>query len=347
MKAAVFMEPGKMEVKEVDKPVCKDGEILVKVGACAICGTDVRIYFNGQKNVVPPHIIGHEIAGTIEEIGKGVSGYSIGGRVTTVTSVCCGKCKFCEKGYYNICVDSRAIGYFWPGGFAEYVSIPKDAVSQNSVIKIPDNVSFEEASIVEPLSCCINGQDYLDIQEGDFVVVFGCGPIGIMHAELAKAQGAASVVIADISEDKLQFGRGFKDIILLNVKEEDPVDKVMKLTGGEGADVVIVAAGSKKAQVQAMNMAAKKARVSFFAGLPKDDPIIELDSNLLHYREISVFGAFASYEAQYRKALNIVSAGKIESGKIITHTFPLDKIVEAIKLVKAGKTLKVVIKIEA
>ena len=176
--------------------------------------------------------------------------------------------------------------------------------------------------------------------------VFGCGPIGIMHAELAKAQGASSVIIADISEEKLKFGKGFSNIDLMDISKEDPVKKVMELTGGDGADVVIVAAGSKKAQVQAMNMAAKKSRISFFAGLPKDDPIIQLDSNLLHYREISVFGAFASYEAQYRKALDIISAGKIESSKIITHVFPLEKIVEAIELVKSGKTLKVVIKIE-
>ena len=346
MKAAVYLGPEKLEIREVEKPSCKAGEALIKVKACAICGTDVRIYYHGQANVKPPHIIGHEIAGVVEQAGAGVKGVAEGDRVTVVTSVGCGKCRFCGKGYYNLCNETKALGYFWPGGFAEYVLIPEKSVSQNSIIKIPDGISFETASIIEPLSCCINGQEYLKIEKGDFVVVFGCGPIGIMHAELARAQGASKVAIIDVSEDKLELGRKFNGFVLVNSAKEDPVKKVLEMTRNEGADVIIVAAGSGKAQQQALEMAAKKARLSYFAGLPKESPTIEFNSNTLHYREISVYGAFASHGAQYRKAAELIEKGLIDASKMITHFYPLEKIEEAIRAVKSGKTLKAVIKIE-
>jgi len=346
MRAAVFLGPEKMEVKEVNKPDVKEGEVLIRVNACAICGTDVRIYYHGQKNVSPPHIIGHEIAGTIEKTGGKVTGCNAGDRVTVVTSVGCGKCKFCKKGYYNLCVDTKAIGYYYQGGFAEYICIPKESVNQNSILKLPENVSFDAASIVEALSCCINGQEYLNIEKDEIVVIFGCGPIGCMHAELAKAKGASKIYMLDIAENKLKLAERFPNIILINTGEKDPVRKILEETAGEGADVIIVAAGSKAAQEQALQLAAKKGRISYFAGLPKDDPVIRFDSNILHYKEVSVFGAFASYREQYQKALELISEGRIDSQKLITHRFPLEEIVKGIELVKAGKTLKVVVQVE-
>ncbi|GAF74604.1 unnamed protein product, partial [marine sediment metagenome] len=133
----------------------------VKVYACAICGTDVRIYRHGQKNVVPPHIIGHEIAGTVEALGPGVTGVEIGSHVVVVTSVGCGECKFCRRGWHNLCVKGVAIGYYYQGGFAQYITVPEPAVMQGNIIPFSPELSFPEASIVEPLSCCINGQEYL------------------------------------------------------------------------------------------------------------------------------------------------------------------------------------------
>ncbi len=342
MKAALFLGPEKMEVKELEKPQCKEGEISLRVKACAVCGTDVRIYYHGQKNVKPPHIIGHEIAGVIEDFGSGIQGYEKGEPVIVVTPVGCGKCRLCKKGLHNLCLDFKAIGYHYPGGFAQYVVIPEAAVGQGNVLKIPP-IPFDEASLVEPLSCCVNGQNYLNIEQGDRVAVLGAGPIGCMHAELAWTRGAAKVILADISQTRLQLARRIPADLYVNSAKEDPVKKVLKFTGGEGVDVTIVACPSGQAQEQALEMTAKKGRISFFGGLPHDKSKISLDSNLLHYKEISLFGAFASHASQYKKALSLIESRKVDARKLITHKFPLEDIVQGIEMVKNGESLKVVI----
>lgn len=347
MKAAVFMGPEKMEVKEVPKPKCGEGEILLAVKACAVCGTDGRIYFHGQKNVVPPAILGHEIAADIAEVGDGVEGWSAGDRVTVVTSIGCGRCRYCQKGLIHMCPDATHIGYERPGGFAEYVVVPAEAVRQDAVIGLPEGMPYEEAAMVEPLSCCINGQEYLNIRAGDTVVVIGAGPIGSMHLMLAKAADADKTIMVDIDEKRLKMAERFEPDVIVNGRDGSSVKKVMEETGGLGAEVVIVACGSHQAQMDALRMAAKMGRVSFFAGLPKDKPTITFDSNLVHYREISVFGAFASYRAQFVKALELISpaegGARIDAAKVITHRFPLERIVEGILTTKKGEGLKSVV----
>ncbi|OGF48717.1 MAG: alcohol dehydrogenase [Candidatus Firestonebacteria bacterium RIFOXYA2_FULL_40_8] len=345
MKAAVYLGPGKMEIQELPIPVPKAGEVLIKVHACAVCGTDGRIYYHGQKNVVPPAVIGHEIAGEIWEIGKDVKGFKKGERVTSVTSVGCQKCPYCKKGIFNLCDTPRYLGYFYPGAFAEYILIPAEAVEGNNILKVPANMDYPAVSLIEPLSCVINGQDFLKVEKGDTVVVIGAGPIGCMHAEVARASGAAKVILFDVSETRLELAKRFKGLTIINSGKNDPVKTVKELTKGVGADVVVVACGVNAAQEQALSMAAKRGRVSFFAGLPKDNPFIKFDSNLVHYNEISVYGAFASYRLQFEKAMELLSSGKIDAGKFITHTFPLEKIVEGIETAKKGEGLKVVIKI--
>jgi L-iditol 2-dehydrogenase len=343
MKAAVFMGPERMEVKEVPKPECREGEVLLAVKACAICGTDGRIYYHGQKNVVPPHIIGHEIAGDIVEVGRNVKAHSVGDRVTVVTSIGCGRCNYCAKGLTNMCPDSKAIGYYYPGGFAEYMTVPAEAVRQNAIIKLPEGMAYDEAAMVEPLSCCINGEEYLHIQGGDSVVVIGAGPIGCMHLMLAQAAGAGRTMVVDIDEKRLKMVERFEPDRVVDGRGGSSVEAVMEETNGLGAEVVIVACGSHQAQMDSLRMAAKMGRVSFFAGLPKDKPTITFDSNLVHYREISVFGAFASHRRQFVRALELVSSGKIDAAKVITHRFPLERIVEGIITTKKGEGLKSVI----
>ncbi len=342
MKAAVFDGPGKMELRDVPEPSCGKGEVLIKVEACAICGTDIRIYRYGQKNVKPPHIIGHEIAGTVEKVGSGVDGIKKGERVVLVTSVGCGKCKFCHKGWHNLCSSGVAIGYYYQGGFAEYMQVPEPAVTQGNILPFPGKLSFAEASIVEPLSCCINGQEYLGITPEDTVVIFGCGPIGCMHAELVKAKPAQKLIMIDVDEKRLKMAEKFAPDIIINASQKDPVEEILSITDG-GADAIIVACGVNKVQEQAIQATNKKGRISFFAGLPKDRPTITLDSNIIHYKEISLFGAFASYEKQFREALGLIVNSKVNAKKIVTHKFALEKIVEAIEVAASGEGLKIVI----
>jgi len=344
MKAAVFLAPEQMVVKEVEEPQCGPGEVKVKVGACAICGTDVRIYFNGQKNVKPPAIIGHEIAGTITELGKDVNGFSVGQKVCVITPVGCGVCKFCRAGMHNLCVDFQAVGYDFPGGFAEYVVLNARTVQQGNILPMADHVPFDEAALVEPLSCCLNGQLYLDIGIGNSVVIIGAGPSGCMHLELARSQGATKLMMIDVAEEKLELVKSrFDADAFIDSSKEDPVERVMAETNGLGADVIIVACSAHAPQQQALQMAAKRARVSYFAGLPKDKPTIEFDSNLLHYREISVFGAFASHATEYQSALDLVSSRRVDARKLTSERVPLDGIVDAIRKVRSGKTLKAVV----
>ena len=347
MRAAVFEGPGKMAVRDVDEPVCGDWGVRVRVRACAVCGTDVRIYNYGQKNVKPPHTIGHEIAGTVEEVGPAAleAGCSppAGSRVVIVTAVGCGLCANCRRGFHNMCPENTAIGYDYPGGFAEQILVPEKAVRQGNVLAAPEGLSFKHASVVEPLSCCVNGQDYLGIGIGETVVIIGCGPIGCMHAQLARSRGATCIIMVDVEEKRLEMARRFGPDLLVNGKTVDPVAQVMEQTGGVGAEVVIAACSAPQAQQQALEMAAKKGRVSFFAGVPRDKMPASLDSNLLHYRELSVYGAYASYAPQYDQALRLMAAGRIDAGKFVTHTFPLEDIVEAMQVARSGEGLKVVI----
>ncbi|MCM8808609.1 MAG: zinc-dependent dehydrogenase [Candidatus Omnitrophica bacterium] len=348
MKAAIFYGIEDIRVEQIEEPVCGKNEIKIKVEYCAICGTDVRIFYSGHKKVVPPAIIGHEITGIVAEIGENVeySDLKVGDKVTVVTSIGCGKCKMCKGGFYNLCPDTKAIGYFYKGGFAEYLVIPQEAVKQKAVLKLPENLSLLEGTIIEPLSCCINGQNYLNIKKDDFVLIFGGGPIGFMHACLAKAIGCEKVVIVDPAFDRLvKFGKNFSDIILWDLNKINLKQEIMEITNGFGADVIITACPAKKAQIDSFDLIGSKGRISFFGGLSKDDSIIQIDSNIIHYKEISVFGAFASNRNDYIKAAELISCGKVDAKKFITDVIPLENIVEGIKKIKKGEGLKIVIKI--
>lgn len=348
MKAAIFYGIEDIRVEEIEEVKCREKEIKIKVEYCSICGTDVRIFYSGHKKVIPPTIIGHEITGTVVEIGKDVyyPEVKIGDKVTVVTSIGCGKCKMCKNGFYNLCPDTKAIGYYYKGGFAEYLIIPEDAVNQKAVLKLPENLSLLNGAIIEPLSCCINGQRYLNIKKDDNVLIFGGGPIGFMHASLAIAIGCEKVVIADISYERLlKFGKNFEKIIFWDLNKIDLKKEVLKLTEGYGMDVIITACPAKKAQIDAIEISGSKARISFFGGLPKDDSIISIDSNLIHYKELSIFGAFASNRKDYIEAAEILSLGKIDGEKFITDVIELEEIKKGIEKIKRGEALKIVVKI--
>ncbi|MDH5363214.1 MAG: alcohol dehydrogenase catalytic domain-containing protein, partial [Aigarchaeota archaeon] len=195
MKAAIFAGKEKFEVRELDRPHCGEGEVLVKVRACAICGSDLRI-FHGSKSIDVP-ITGHEISGTVEEVGKRVEGVSVGDRVVIETVVGCGECDACRRGEENRCLNKyRAIGYQYNGAFAQFILIPKEAVKQGNVIEVSDSISFDEAAIVEPLSCVLNGwEPFKKRSEGFTTVVMGAGPIGMLHSEYAKSLGSRVILV--------------------------------------------------------------------------------------------------------------------------------------------------------
>ncbi|OGF45195.1 MAG: hypothetical protein A2452_05075 [Candidatus Firestonebacteria bacterium RIFOXYC2_FULL_39_67] len=346
MKAAVYEGIEKIVIKEVSAPECFDNNIVVKVKACAICGTDIRTFHHGKANVKPPQIIGHELAGEVFEIGSKVKGFKKWDRVSVAAIVSCGRCYYCKKELPNLCEKFKAIGYEFPGGFAEYIAVPGEMLYDGSVNKLPENVSFDEGAVVEPFACAINGQELSKVSKGDVVVIVGAGPIGLMHISIAKARGARKVIMAEMAEQRLEMAKKFGADVYINPAKEDMVKRVMEETDKRGADVVIVAAPSGKAQEEALKYIGFRGRINFFGGLPKDKPFVNLDSNIIHYREVFINGTSGSLPRHNQEALKLFSIGEkggINAKKFITHRFPLDKILEGIKTVESGTGLKVVI----
>lgn len=343
MKAAVYEGIEKITVKDIPKPLYNDGQALLRVKACAICGTDIRTFHHGKVNVKPPQVIGHEISGIIEEVGKDVRGFKPGDKVIVAAVVSCGSCYFCMKGLQNLCESFKAIGYEYAGGFAEYMMIPERMLIDGSVNKMPENLTFDEACLAEPFACAMNSQELSKIGLGDNVVVVGAGPVGCMHIALAKALGASKVMLVELSKSRLEMARKFPADVFINPPAEDAITRVLEETNGRGADVIIVAAPSGRAQEDALKMAAFRARICLFGGLPKDKPFISLDSNLVHYKELFIHGSSGSLPKHNKIALDLFATGRVNAKDIITHRLTLDKILEGIKIVESGAGLKVVV----
>jgi len=343
MKAAVLEDLEKIVVKDVKTPEVKRGEILVRVRSCAVCGSDIRIYHRGNPRVKLPQIIGHEIAGEIVEVGEGVNNFKVGDRVALGADVPCGVCRFCRSGLGNNCPVNYAIGYQFQGGFAEYIPLNELTVKYGPLHPIPDGLSFEEASLAEPLACCINGCELANIKLGDTVVIIGAGPVGLMLVELAKNFGAGKVILSQRSKKRLEIARNFSADVYISSSEEDCVGRVMEETDGEGADVVIVACANPVAQEEALKVVGHRGRVNFFGGLPPGSPKISIDSNLVHYKECFVLGSHGSVPRQHKLALEILAKRRIKGGDFITHHFTLDEIEEAFKVAEGHKGLKVII----
>lgn len=343
MKAAVFHGPNKLQLEEVQKPQINEHEILLKVNASAVCGTDVRI-FEGKKTkgVRTPSIIGHELVGTIEEVGSAVKDFFTGDRVGVMPVIPCRKCYYCQNGRENVCANRTAIGYEYDGGFAEYVRIPSAAVEAGNIVKIPDHISFEQAVVTEPLACCINGQRKANVKMGDVVVVVGGGPIGLMHVQLAKIAGAKSVILSEPIEHRREKAIKAGADFAVNPNEESLEDLVLNLTDGLGADVVLMAIGVPFLVKSCANLLKKGGTLNLFAGFTKG-VLSEIDPNIIHYNEITVNGTSALTRADYHKSLALIATGKINTEVLTTTGYTLDTIEQAILDVRNGNGMKSVI----
>jgi L-iditol 2-dehydrogenase len=345
MKAAVMQDIGRMVMEERPRPAIGAGEILVAVKATAICGSDVRTLWHGSSHVSPPRILGHEVAGVVIEVGKGVHAIEVGNAVAVTPAIGCGVCEYCRSDNTNMCAHLETLGFEFDGGFAEMMVVPEKAVKQGHVNRIPTDFPFEQAALAEPLACCINGQEFLSIGLGQNIAVIGAGAIGLFHAELALLKGVNLVFLADVTETRLkQASMLGSHVEVLNSNETDIVQEILARTNGSGVDVVIVACPVGAAQAQALHMVKKMGKVSLFGGLPPNQTNEFLDSNLIHYKEIGIFGAHASTASQNRLALGLLTGKKIDAGRYVTHTFSLDQIMDGMNAVKGGKALKAIVK---
>ena len=308
MKAARFYGPQDIRVENIDVPKPESGGLLVKVQACAICGTDLKMYVSGNPRIKPPQTIGHEFVGQIVDLGKNVQGFAVGERITMATSISCGDCSVCRSGYTNRCESLQCVSYDYPGAFAEYVAIPPAGVKGGNAVKVPDGLG-DMAALAEPLSCAINAQLLAGVKPNDTVVIIGCGPLGAIHAQLARANGAAKIIVTQRSQKRLQLAERLDIDELLDASKVDIAQEVMRLTAGVGADVIIVTAPDAGAQEQAFSMARKGGMINLFASLPKGASELKIDSRLIHYRELFVSGASDSSPRHVELAVELLDKG--------------------------------------
>ena len=350
MKALRFYAPEDVRLEDVPEPDCGPREVKIRVRNCSTCGTDVKILHNGHQNLTPPRTIGHEIAGEVVEVGADVAGafggsWQVGDRVQVIAAVPCGECHECRKGWMAVCQNQTSMGYQYDGGFAEYMVVPEQVLKVDGLNRIPDGVGFDEASAAEPFACAINAQELLGIEEGDTVVVFGAGPIGCMHVRIARGvHRAGRVFLVDVNAERLAMSAAaVSPDELIDGSQVDVVERVMELTDGRGADVVITATAANVTQEQAVSMAARNGRISFFGGLPKTDPTITLDSNVVHYRQLHIHGANGSAPEHNKRALEYIASGQVPVKDLITAHIPLDRALDAFDVVAKGEAIKVTV----
>lgn len=344
MKAAVYVKPLHIEIREVPLKACGPGDIIVKIHACGICGSDVRNYKNGLRADVGEQIMGHEFTGTVTETGSKVKGYAEGDRIAAAPDVSCGECYYCKQGLVNLCDNHRMLGTHWPGGFAEFIHIPEFVLNRGMIHPLPDGVSLDEAVLSEPASSVIACQENAGVSLGDTVVIFGTGPIGCLQTEIARARGAAKIIL--VGRRRLSLAEPFGADHLISVLDSDPIEEILKITRGMGADIAICANPAPETQHMAVETVKKRGKVILFGGLPKSDPMTSLNSNTIHYKEIMVMGAF-SYKAEtHKKALLAIKNKQIHPEKYIEMILPLEEISQGFQAAMDGKHLKVVIKPE-
>lgn len=346
MLALRFYAPEDLRLEDVPEPTCGTDEVKIRVKNCSTCGTDVKIRKNGHQNLTPPRIIGHEIAGEVVEVGSGVAGdWKPGDRVQVIAAVPCGKCHECRKGWMAVCQNQTSVGYQYDGGFAEYMIVPREVLAVDGMNRIPDGVGFAEASAAEPFACAINAQEQLGIEPGDDVVIFGAGPIGCLHVRIARGvHRAGRIILVDINSERLKMSAdAVKPDVVINASEVNIVEEILKLTGGRGADVIITATPANITQEQAVSMAARNGRISFFGGLPKTNPAITLDSNLVHYRQLHIHGANGSAPEHNRRALDYIASGEVPVADLITRRIRLRDVMDAFGIVERGEAIKVTV----
>ncbi|MGH3088032.1 MAG: alcohol dehydrogenase catalytic domain-containing protein [Rubrobacteraceae bacterium] len=343
MIAAVFDGTGVLEVREVNMPEVGAGEVLMKVGANTVCGTDLRI-LRGEKTagISPPVILGHEMAGRVAEVGKGVAGFEAGVPVTITPMIPCARCFYCRRGMENVCENVRAVGYEIPGGFAEYMKVPADAIETGCLFAVREGIPFERLALAEPLSCCVYGQRRSPVEIGDVVVIMGAGAIGLFHLQLALLAGAGTVIVSQRSESRRRLASEFGAHIVVNPKSENLSEVVAEHTEGRGADVVFLCIGIPELVNESFRLARKGGRINLFAGLAGRG-WSAVEANLIHYNELIVTGQTGARRVEFETALDLIVSGRIKTEKMLTHRFPLREAPKAIETAAGGAGIKVAV----
>ena len=343
MKAVVVRGRMTFALEDVPFPACDPEGLILKVQVCGLCGGDLRTLRHGHHRVKFPWILGHEICGTVFETGGAWRGpYRVGDTLVVAPLAYDPQDEFCLKGQHELCASYREIAQHWPGGFAEYIAIPPECLRLGTVLPLPDGMDPAVGAISEPISSCVNAQEKGQVGLGDTVVILGAGPVGCIHACLARARGAHSVIVADVQEERLSLCQPFGAGHLVNAAGTDLVREVFRLTDGRGADVVITANSSPASQIQAVEMAARGGRILLFGGLPSGDSRPGIDTNLVHYRALHLIGTTIFAPRHQRIALQLLAAKRIPGERLITDRWPLAQFDQGVAKAMAGNSIKTV-----
>jgi len=371
LKAAVLESLKNIKVKEIETPECREGEVLLELKACGICRTDMKCFTRGQRDLKMPRILGHEITGTVarvETVGKkekaekaektkngtyGLGGLSkskelekikTGDRLQVSPGITCGECDYCLQGRDNLCNHLRIMGFNYNGGFAQYLLVPARGVENGVLNKIPPHLSFKEASMTEPLACCINMQESLQIDPGNTVLIFGGGRLGILNAKLARTKGAEKIILIEPEEKRFLGAKEAKEFdYYINPLKTDALRDVMKITKHKGADVVIPCCPDPEAFNSGLQMAAKRGSLGYFSGITPADNSTQIDINLIHYKEIYVSGGYGCSINHNKTALELLASGTIKVKDMLGRTIGLDEIEKGLHMVENMTELSVTV----
>lgn len=342
MKAALMYGPNDIRVEETEKPICPKDGLLLKIMAVGLCGSDIRNLTTDSRKGDYPFIYGHEIVGFVDETGSEQTKYSVGDRLFLFPGTFCMECDECISGHSENCSDTAVAKLAGTGGFAQYVAVSGEKIRRGGIYEIPDDVSFEAASLGEPLTSVFACLENVDVKFPDTLVIIGAGPIGCFMAQLSKIRGAQKVIMIDINDNRLEMAKQFGVDITINSSKEDPIEAVKSLTNGKGADKVISATPANATQTQSIHMVRKGGLVVFFGGVPKGS-MTELDCNLIHYNNIWIKGHFGASYSQSKRAFQLAVSPNFPTEKFVTHILPLEQINEGIKLTRTGEAIKVVL----
>jgi L-iditol 2-dehydrogenase len=337
MLVAVYHNNRDVRIEEMAKPEIGYDEILLKVMASGICGSDVTEWYRVPK---APRVLGHEATGTIAKIGKDVTKYEVGDRVFVSHHVPCNKCRYCLKGHHTACETLHTTNYY-PGGFAQFIRVPRINV-EHGVYKLPVGMSFEEGTFIEPLACVLRGQRLADVRKEDSLLIIGSGVSGILHAQLAKFKGLERVVVADINPYRLEMADKFGADCVIDAKE-DLLGKLKEVNDGRLADQVVVCTGATQAAFTALECVDKGGTILFFA-VPEPSVKVPVPINQFWRNEITIKTSYGAAPNDLAESLAVLAQKKLNIKGMITHRLSLQEAAEGFRLMAAaGESLKVII----
>lgn len=345
MKASTYSPGQGFEVRDVPMPTLMQGDLLLRVEATSICGSDTKIIRHGHRRLQDgqPIILGHEFVGTIVETCGDVGPWTSGVRVGVAPNIGCGNCDMCARGKPNMCPAFEAYGITFDGAHAEYVRVPRESVMQGSVVQLSDRIAPLAGALAEPLSCVLNAARETGIEPGDSVLVYGAGPMGQLHLMVASHIGAGRVISADLNDDRLRFAKRAGATDTINNDVESVKDWLERENGGKGVDVVIIAVPVPQLQGEALDILAPFGRLCNFAGWSKTAKPVTLDTNAVHYRNLRITGTTGGAPRDYRDAVRLIEGGVIDVSRIVSDVFSFHAMDKAYELALNGGGMKIAI----